>query len=147
MPFRTARSGRFEQTLWRLLTLEPLMTTSIAHLVYWMGLGIISLGGFATVGAAVGGALREGEILGWILAIPTFVAGLLVIGALAILWRSFCEFYVVLIRIGEDLHAVRQAAEAQGLLTRQGPPPPPAAQDDPAATESAAARKAASRSS
>lgn len=119
-----ARSGRFERGLWKLLTLERLMTTSIAHLVYWMGLGIISLGGFAVIGAAIGGALREGEILGWLLAIPVFVAGLLVIAALAILWRSFCELYVVLIRVGEDLHVLRRAAEAQGVLPREEPPSP-----------------------
>ena len=118
------RSGRFEQALWRLLTLEQLMTTSIAHLVYWMGLGIISLGGFAVIGASVGGALREGQILGWLLAIPVFVAGLLAIAALAILWRSFCELYVVLIRVGEDLHALRRAREAQGLIPREEPPQP-----------------------
>jgi hypothetical protein len=122
---RSAKSsGRAEQALWRLLTLEQLMTTSIVHLVYWMGLGIIALGGFAVVGAAIGGALREGEILGWVLALPVFVAGLLVVAALAILWRSFCELYVVLIRAGEDLNALRRAAEAQGVLPRPDPPSP-----------------------
>jgi hypothetical protein len=123
-PRSSATSSRFEHALWRLLTLEQLMTTSIAHLVYWMGLGIISLGGFAVIGASVGGALREGQILGWLLAIPVFVAGLLAIGALAILWRSFCELYVVLIRVGEDLHALRRAREAQGLIPREEPPQP-----------------------
>jgi hypothetical protein len=141
-PRGTFGSGKFEQALWRLLTLEQLMTTSIAHLVYWMGLGIISLGGFATIGAAVGGALREGEILGWILAVPVFVAGLLVIAALAILWRSFCEFYVVLIRIGEDLHTLRRAAEVQGVLQREEPPAPSAAEDGaPAAPRKTAPRR------
>jgi hypothetical protein len=123
-PRSSARSGRFEQALWRLLTLERLMTTSIAHLVYWMGLGIISLGGFAVIGASVGGALREGELLGWLLAIPVFVAGLLAIAALAVLWRSFCELYVVLIRVGEDLHVLRLSAEARGSLPRDEPPTP-----------------------
>jgi hypothetical protein len=140
-PRQGARSGRFEQALWRLLTLEQLMTTSVVHLVYWMGLGIISLGGFATIGAAVGGALREGEILGWFLAVPVFIAGLLVIGALAILWRSFCELYVVLIRIGEDLHVLRGAAELQTVFPRVEPPAPSAPQDDENA--SATAQKAA----
>ena len=36
--------------------------------------------------------------------------------ALAVLWRSFCELYVVVIRIGEDLTALRRAAESQGVL-------------------------------
>jgi hypothetical protein len=123
-PRRTSGSSRFEQTLWKLLTLERLMTSSIAHLVYWMGLGIIALGGFAAIGASVGMALREGEIQGWLLAFPVFVAGLLVIGALAILWRSFCELYVVVIRIGDDLHALRRAAEVQGVMPPEEPPAP-----------------------
>ena len=38
--------------LWRLLTLERLMTGSLVHLVYWFGLGIITLGGFASIGGA-----------------------------------------------------------------------------------------------
>jgi hypothetical protein len=49
-----------------------------------------------------------------------------VIGALAILWRSFCELYVVLIRIGEDLNVLRRAAETKGWLTREEPPAPSA---------------------
>jgi len=114
--------GKAEQTLWKLLTLEKLMTTSIAHLVYWMGLGIVALGGFAAVGGAVGLAMKEGDIQGWLLALPVFVAGLLVVGALAILWRSFCELYVVIIRIGDDLNALRRAAEVQGVLRREEPP-------------------------
>jgi len=123
-PRRTARSGQVEQVLWRLLTLERLMTSSIAHLVYWMGLGIIALGGFAAIGATVGVALREGDIQGWLLAFPVFITGLLVIGALAILWRSFCELYVVVIRIGDDLNALRRAAEVQGVIPREEPPAP-----------------------
>ena len=123
-PRRTARSGQVEQVLWRLLTLERLMTSSIAHLVYWMGLGIIALGGFAAIGATVGVALREGDIQGWLLAFPVFITGLLVIGALAILWRSFCELYVVVIRIGDDLNALRRAAEVQGVIPPEEPPAP-----------------------
>lgn len=122
----TGRSGPVERALWKVLTLEQLMTSSIAHLVYWMGLGIILLGGFAAIGASVGMALREGDVLGWLLALPVFVTGLLVISALAILWRSFCELYVVLIRIGDDLSAMRRAAEAKGMIPREEPPAPTA---------------------
>ncbi len=111
--------GKAEQMLWKLLTLEKLMTTSIAHLVYWMCLGVVALGGFAAVGGAVGLAMKEGDIMGWLLAFPVFIAGLLVIGALAILWRSFCELYVVIIRIGDDLNALRRAAESQGAIPRE----------------------------
>jgi len=48
-------------------------------------------------------------VMGWLLALPVLVAGMLVVAALAVLWRSFCEFYVVVIRIGEDLNALRQS--------------------------------------
>jgi hypothetical protein len=113
---RTASRAGQGSTLWDLLTLEKLMTGSIAHLVYWCGLGVIALGGFSVIGAAVGVALREGQVMGWLLAIPTLVAGLLVIGVMAMLWRSFCELYVVIIRIGEDLNVLRRAAESQGVL-------------------------------
>jgi len=31
---------------------------------------------------------------------------------MGIIWRSFCELYVVLIQIGEDLRVLRRSAEA-----------------------------------
>ncbi len=120
-PRKAAGAGHTRSTLWDLLTLERLMTGSLVHLVYWFGLGIIALGGFGAVGASVGVALREGAVMGWLAAIPVAVAGLLVVAALAILWRSFCELYVVIIQIGEDLTVLRQSAEIQGALGRASP--------------------------
>ncbi|RYD87425.1 MAG: hypothetical protein EOP61_35605, partial [Sphingomonadales bacterium] len=38
--------------------------------------------------------------------------GLLVVAGLVLLWRSFCELYVALFRLSDDLHALRQAADA-----------------------------------
>lgn len=108
------KTGRTHASLKDWLTLEHLMTGSIIHLVYWAGLGIVLLGGFGVVGAAFGVALKEGEIMGWLLALPTVVAGLLVVGAIALIWRSFCEFYVVVFKIGEDLRAMRIAVENDG---------------------------------
>jgi len=96
------------------LTLERLMTGPLVHLVYWCGLGVIVLGGFGVVGASVGMAMREGDIIGWLLAAPVLVAGLLVVCGLGVIWRSFCEFYVVIVRLGEDVHALRLSAELQG---------------------------------
>ena len=115
-PPRTASRAGQGSTLWDLLTLEKLMTGSVVHLVYWCGLGIISLGGFGAIGAAVGVALREGSWQGPLLAIPTLVAGLLVMAVMAMLWRSFCELYVVIMRIGDDLNVLRRAAESQGVI-------------------------------
>ncbi|WP_395671616.1 DUF4282 domain-containing protein [Phenylobacterium sp.] len=106
--------------LWDLLTFDKLMTNSVIHLIYWAGLGVIALGTFGSVGAAVGVALRESSIFGKLLAIPVLIGGLLVVGALALLWRSFCEFYVAIFRISEDLSVLRQDVEAERARQRPG---------------------------
>ncbi len=115
-PRSASRPEKPNSLLWRLLTLEQSLTGSLVHLVYWFGLGVISLGGFGAIGGGVGTALREFPI-GIFLGIGIAVAGLLVTAALAIVWRSFCEFYVVVIQIGEDLRILRLKAEADMGLT------------------------------
>lgn len=112
-PRKPAGQGDSRSLFWDALTLEHLVTGSLVHLVYWFGLGVIALAGFGAIGASIGVALREGAVMGWLLAIPTAVAGLLVVLALGILWRSFCEFYVVVVQIGEDLRALRRVTEAE----------------------------------
>ncbi|MDB5452634.1 MAG: hypothetical protein JWO33_1212 [Caulobacteraceae bacterium] len=97
------------------------MTNSVIHLIYWAGLALIALAAFGTIGAAVGVALREASLLGALLAIPVLVAGLLVIAALVLLWRSFCEFYVAIFKISDDLAALRRDVDAE--RARQGQPP------------------------
>jgi hypothetical protein len=111
-PASPTRRGPGSSIFWDLLTFERLMTNQVIHLIYWAGLGVIALIAFGTVGAAVGVALREESWIGVILAIPVLVAGLLVVGGLVLLWRSFCELYVALFRLSDDLHALRQAADA-----------------------------------
>jgi hypothetical protein len=105
--------GAGAAVIWDLLTFDKLMTNSVIHLIYWAGLGVIALAAFGSIGAAVGVAIRESSIFGILLAIPVLVGGLLVIGALALLWRSFCEFYVAIFRISEDLSVLRQDVEAE----------------------------------
>ena len=73
-----------------------------------MGLGIISLIGFAAVGAAVGFSIR-GEGLDRLIALPALVVGALEVLGLALLWRAMCEFFVAVFRISDDLHALRQS--------------------------------------
>lgn len=104
--------------LWDLLTFERLMTNTVIHLVYWAGLGVILLAAFGSVGAAVGVAIRDPLPWGVLLAIPVLVAGLLVTAVLVLLWRSFCEFYVTIFKISEDLAVLREDLEAQ--RTREG---------------------------
>lgn len=113
---------------WDLLTFEHLMTGQVIHLIYWAGLGVIALLGFSVIGAAVGVALREQSLVGVLLAIPVLVAGALVVGALVLLWRSFCEFYVAVFRLSDDLHALRLQSDADAAAAaRPRPPVPPAA--------------------
>ncbi|MDP3749585.1 MAG: DUF4282 domain-containing protein [Phenylobacterium sp.] len=111
------RNGPGGTIFWDLLTFEKLMTNQVIHLIYWSGLGVIALVAFGMVGAAVGVALREESWIGVILAVPVLVAGLLVVAALVLLWRSFCELYVALFRLSDDLHAIRQATDAEQART------------------------------
>ena len=107
-------SGQF---LWDLLTFERLITGSVVHLVYWAGLGIIGVMAFGVLGASVGVAIREG---GWgiLLAIGVLAVGMLGVFVAVLLWRAFCEFYVTIFKISEDLHVLRQDVEAE--RARQG---------------------------
>ena len=108
-------SGQF---LWDLLTFERLVTGPLIHLVYWAGLGIIGIMAFGVLGATVGVAIREGSILGILLAIGVLGIGILGVSVAVLLWRSFCEFYVTIFKISEDLHVLREDVEAE--RARQG---------------------------
>ena len=114
--------GQGAAVFWDLLTFEHLMTNQVIHLIYWAGLAIIVLGVFGTIGAAVGVAIRDPSLFGLLLAIPVLVGGLLVMGALVLLWRSFCEFYVAIFKISEDLAVLRADVEAE--RKRAGGPTP-----------------------
>ena len=110
--------GPAGQFFWDLLTFERLMTNQVIHLVYWAGLGVIAVMAFGVLGATFGVALREGNILGVLLALAVLGVGLLGVGAAALLWRSFCEFYVTIFKISEDLAVLRQDVEQE--RARQG---------------------------
>lgn len=115
----TRRSGG---SIWDLLTFERLMTNQVIHLIYWSGLGVIALIAFGFIGTAVGVALREELLMGLLLAAGVLVGGFLVVAALVLLWRSFCELYVALFRLSDDLHAIRQATDAEYSVKSQQPP-------------------------
>ena len=118
------KSGNFSALLWDLLTFDRLMTGPVIHLIYWAGLGVIVLGAFGAIGAAVGVAMNDDNIIGKLLAIPVVVAGLLVWAAMTLLWRSFCEFYVAIFRIADDLRALRLASDSDHALLKPAAPPP-----------------------
>ena len=100
-------------TLWDFLTFERMMTGPVIHLIYWAGVGMIALVGFGVVGAGVGLGMRDEGVAGWLLAIAVLVAGLLMVGAFALIWRGTCEFYVAIFRISDDLRALRRSDEAK----------------------------------
>jgi hypothetical protein len=101
-----------------MLTFERLLTGRLIHLVYWAGLALVALLACAVIGAAVGSALKGG-LQSLLLSLPILVGGLAVVAALALLWRSFCEFYLAVFRISQDLSAIRAATEAGAPLPRR----------------------------
>jgi hypothetical protein len=108
-PARSSHRGR----IWSLLTFDHLFTGQVIHLVYWAGLSVIVVAAFSVVGASIGVAWREGSWASILLAIPVLVVGLLVVGGMGLIWRAFCEFYVAIFRISDDLAALRREAELQ----------------------------------
>ena len=97
-----------------LLTFQRMFTGEVIHLVYWAGLSVVAMVVFAVVGAAIGQAFNGG-LQGVLLALPLLVIGLIIAAALAVLWRAFCEFYLTIFRIGEDLRALRASSDAGRL--------------------------------
>ncbi len=115
--------------LWDLLTFDKMMTGPVTHLIYWAGLGLISLIGFAIMGGAIGLGIRDGSIAGIGIAFATLIAGVLVLVALILIWRGVSEFYLAVFQIAEDLRAIRIATEhGQTVSVRSEPVPftPPA---------------------
>lgn len=94
-----------------LMTFDRLLTKPVIHIIYWAGLALVALGLFAVVGGTVGIAMREEMPWGIFLAVPFLIGGLLFLVAALLLWRSFCEFYVAIFRIADDLRALRAVTE------------------------------------
>lgn len=115
------KSASPQDLFWDLLTFDRLMTGPVIHIIYWAGLALLLLGGFSVIGGAVGVALREDGLMRWILAFPLVVIGLLVLVAGLLLWRSFCEFYVAVFRIADDLQAMRAKMETVVLAQNAAP--------------------------
>ena len=106
-----AQRGTASVIFWDLLTFDRLLTGPVIHLIYWSGLGFIILIGFGVIGTAVGLSLRGDSVIEKLIALPALVAGLLVVGALALMWRAFCEFYVAIFRIADDLRSLRESGD------------------------------------
>lgn len=117
MTGRRSGSASRQGFLWDMLTLEHLVTGKVVHLVYWVGLGLVLMVGFMFVGSSVGLAMRGGDWEAWLLVFGVLVAGIVIMCVLALLWRAFCEFYIVVFRISEDLHALRLTAQAEAKVS------------------------------
>ena len=124
---KTRERGVGASVIWDLLTFDRLLTGPVVHLIYWSGLGLMLMVSFGVIGAFVGFLMRGDTAVEKLLALPVLVAGILVVAALTLTWRAFCEFYVAIFRISDDLAALRRAAE-EATVPRVAPPsqqPPP----------------------
>ncbi len=130
-PIGSSGGGR-QGPLRDFLYFDRLLTGQMVHLVYWAGLGVAAVVALGVIGMSFGLATGAGW-QGVLAALPVLVIGLLAVGVGALLWRSFCEFYLTIFRISEDLRALRLAQEAQAAA----PPPsaPPGETQSPAAPQ------------
>lgn len=94
-----------------LMTFDRMVMRPIVHIVYWVGLGLLVIAAMAVAGTAVGEAIKEGMPWGFVLALPLLIVGWLMILIAALLWRSFCEFYMAVMNIADDLRYLRQHQE------------------------------------
>lgn len=109
MPNKSRKSGNFLRDM---LTFEHLVAGKVLHLLYWAGLGITFMFAAGWIGAAIALGMREGTFMGFLLAFPSIVAGLLVAFAMVLVWRLFCEFCNAIFRVSEDLRVMRLSQEA-----------------------------------
>ena len=106
------RASSIQDLFWDLLTFDRLMTSPVIHIIYWSGLGILLISGCGVIGAAIGMASHEEGFRAVLLGLPVAVVGVLLLMIAALIWRSFCEFYVVVFRISDDLRALRAQFDA-----------------------------------
>lgn len=98
---------------------ERMITTSFVRMVYFLGFLAITAGGVALAvwaGMQLNDA-RIDRVLGW-----RYVAagvGAVVIGN--IVWRVFCELWVVLFEIHAELVSVRYGLKLNGMRIREEP--------------------------
>lgn len=101
------------------LSFEKMITTTFVKVIYFIGFLAITAGGVALAvwaGMQLNDA-RIDRVLGW-----QYVAagvGLVVIGNLV--WRVFCELWVVLFEIHAELVSVRYGLNLNGLRVREEP--------------------------
>jgi hypothetical protein len=111
-----------------MLTFDRMPVRPVIHIVYWAGLGLFVIAGFGMAGVSVGSALHDRDMMAWLLAIGVTVVGwlALLIGVLA--WRAFCQFFMAIMNIADDLRYLRQFQERLSPDPTSAPAPQPMAQ-------------------
>jgi len=109
-----------------LWTFDRLNARALVHIIYWAGLCLLLIAACGVAGVAIGNAIADGSVWGWMLAVPMIVIGWLVITVVIILWRVACEFITAVMGIAEDLRVLRQYQEKLAPLTPAAPIAAPA---------------------
>ncbi len=129
--------------IWQnLFTFDRMVTGPIAHIIYWVGLGLFFVAAMGVVGISVGTAIKEGLPWGVMLALPFFIVGLLSILIGILLWRGACELFMAVMSIAEDLRYLRQFQDKM-VAPQAAPQPSPASRVAPAAAAQTQAYTAA----
>lgn len=122
-----------------LWTFDRLNARALVHIVYWAGLSLLLLAAFAVAGVAIGNAISDGSMWGWMLALPMVVIGWLCIIIAIVLWRVACEFITAVMGIAEDLRVLRQYQERLAPLPAPAPATASVRDDNRAAPVAASA--------
>lgn len=111
-----------------ILTFDRMPVRPVIHIVYWAGLGLFFITGLGMAGVSIGSALHDRDMMAWFLAFGVTIAGWLglLIGVLA--WRAFCQFFMAIMNIADDLRYLRQFQERLSPDPTLVPTPLPVAQ-------------------
>jgi uncharacterized membrane protein (DUF485 family) len=127
--FGSTRPSDITRTL---LTFDRLTARPIVHIVYWLGLGLFFIAAMGCVGIAVGSMIKDHTLWGILLSFGVLVVSLLMVMIGIMLWRAFCEFYMAVLSIADDLRVLRQYQEKlEPMPARPQAAPQPQAQPAP----------------
>ncbi|ESQ91470.1 hypothetical protein ABAC460_05665 [Asticcacaulis sp. AC460] len=107
-----------------LFTFNRLLSKPIVHIIYWCGLGLLLISACGVLGVAIGQAIKDGSVMGWVLSLPVLIIGWLSILICIMLWRAACEFFLAVLSIAEDLSALRAYQEKLEQPNTQAAPQP-----------------------
>lgn len=106
--FGSTRPSDITRTL---LTFDRLTARPIVHIVYWLGLGLLFIAAMGFLGVAVGSVIKDPSVWSMLLSFGILVISWLMVMIGVMLWRAFCEFYMAVLSIADDLRVLRQYQE------------------------------------